>query len=204
MPVHAEPVTLTVLLPFSSVYKEIGTHAKNGFLLGMQQEASELNVNPGSWITLEFLDTRADRQHALKLAREAVARGSQAILGIVSGGVALALKDYILHEAQIPYIVFGGGGVMKLRSTHPLFIRTSAQLAHASLSLALWLKDHPIVSSQKPRWACIHANYAAGVDSCDAFMLGYSQIGEEIGRVPVPFKTVNKTPQLLQLANGRR
>ena len=99
---HAEPAKLMVLLPFSSVYKHLGMHAKNGFLLGLDQEAFTLNVNHDAWITLEFLDTRADRKHALTLAQQAVAGGAQAILGIISGDVVLALKDYVLREAHIP------------------------------------------------------------------------------------------------------
>jgi len=108
---------------------------------------------------------------------------------------------YSIVSDNVSYIVFGGGGSTALRTTHPLFLRTSAQLAHASLSLSLWLKEHPLVTTPKPRWACIHANYATGIDACEAFKLGYGAIGEEVGRVPVPFKTVNKKLHLMQLAD---
>jgi len=83
---------------------------------------------------------------------------------------------------------------------HPLFLRTSFSNQHAGIGLALWIKEHPVVPTTKPRWACIHADYAAGPDFCNGFVLVYKEIGEEIGRVPVPFKTLEKKSQLVQLS----
>jgi branched-chain amino acid transport system substrate-binding protein len=56
-----------------------------------------------------------------------------------------------------------------------------------------------VVPSTKPRWACIHADIA-GPDFCNGFALLYKQMGEEIGRVPVPFKSLETKPQLVELA----
>ena len=63
-------------------------------LLGLKKEAGEAKVNLESWVTFEFLDSRADADHSLELARKVIGEGAKAILGIVSSEVALALKDY--------------------------------------------------------------------------------------------------------------
>src|SRR5215475_7644355 len=197
---QAEPVKVAVLLPFSGVFKDIGLEAKNGFLLGLKKEASEAKLNLESWVTFDFLEDQTDADYSLELAKKVTGEGAKAILGIVSSAVALKLKDYVLHEAQVPFIVFAAAGTSELRNTHPLFLRTSFSNQHAGIGLALWIKEHPVVPSTKPRWACIHADYAAGTDYCNGFALLYKQIGEEIGRVPVPFKTLEKKPQLVELS----
>ena len=97
---QAEPVKLAVLLPFSGVYRESGLAAKNGFLLGLKKEASEAKINLESWVTFDFLDSRADADHSLELAKKVIGEGAKAILGIVSSEVAVQLKDYVLDEAQ--------------------------------------------------------------------------------------------------------
>ena len=199
-PLPAEPVKVAVLLPFSGVYRENGVAAKNGFLLGLKKEASEAKVNLESWVTFDFLDSRADAEHSLELAKKVIGEGAKALLGIVSSEVALALKDYVLDEAQVPFIVFAASGAADLRNTNPLFLRTSFSNQHAGIGLALWIKEHPVVPITKPRWVCIHADYAAGPDFCNGFALVYKQIGEEIGRIPVPFKSLEKKPQLVQLS----
>src|SRR5574341_455006 len=75
-PLPAEPVKVAVLLPFSGVYKENGGAAKNGFLLGLKKEASEAKVNIESWVTFDFLDSRADADHSLALAKQAIGDGA--------------------------------------------------------------------------------------------------------------------------------
>ena len=118
----AEPVKVAVLLPFSGVYQSQGVAAKNGFLLGLKKEASEAKVNLESWVTFDFLDSLGDDAgQSLALAKQAIGEGAKAILGIVTSDVALTLKDYVLHEAQVPFIVFAAAGTSELRSTHPLF-----------------------------------------------------------------------------------
>ncbi|MDH3602542.1 MAG: ABC transporter substrate-binding protein [Candidatus Tectomicrobia bacterium] len=197
--VPAEPVKLTVLLPFSNVLKHNGISAKNGFLLGINQEASDRNVQWKTWVTFEFLDTRSDKTYSLQLAREAMVNGSKAFLGFMSSGVTLHLRDYILDEAKVPFIVFGAGNASTVRRQHPLFLRLTNDTQYYSLPLALWLKKHPIVPAPKPRWVCIYADYNWGVSICDGFKRAYQNVGVEIGRVPVPFKTVDKKKELVQL-----
>jgi branched-chain amino acid transport system substrate-binding protein len=196
---QAEPVKVAVLLPFSGLFKDLGLAAKNGFLLGLKKEANEAKVNIASWVTFDFLDDQADPEHSLELAKKVIGEGARAILGMVSSAVALQLKEYVLHEAQVPFIVFAAAGTTELRNTHPLFLRTSFSNHHAGIGLASWITEHPVVPSTKPRWVCIHADIA-GPDYCNGFALLYKQIGEEIGRVPVPFKSLETKPQLVELA----
>jgi ABC-type branched-subunit amino acid transport system substrate-binding protein len=87
-----------------------------------------------------------------------------------------------------------------LRTTHPLFIRTTRSIPLYGIGLARWITEHPIVQGRKPRWVCIHLDYAYGVGVCDGFKRAYGQVGEEIGRVPVRLKQVNMKREILQLA----
>src|SRR5215831_1581328 len=196
---QAEPIKVAVLLSFSGMFKDLGLAVKNGFLLGLKKEAHEAKVNIESWVTFHFLDDQADEEHGLEVAKKVIGEGAKAILGIVSSAVALKLKDYVLHEAQVPFIVFAASGTSELRNTHPLFLRTSFSNQHAGIGLASWIIEHPVVPSTKPRWACVHADIA-GSDFCNGFALLYKQIGEEIRRIPVPFKSLETKPQIVQLA----
>src|SRR5215813_297446 len=113
---QAEPVKVAVLLPFSGVYKDIGVEAKQGFLLGLKKEASEAKVNLESWVTFDFVDDQADADHSLELAKQVIDEGAKAILGIATSNVAVKLKDYVLQEAQVPFIVFAAAGTAELRT----------------------------------------------------------------------------------------
>ncbi len=198
--VKAEPVKLAVLLPLSNIYKEPGIDGKRGLLLGIQEEAALHKVPWKSWISLEFHDTRTDPDHSLQLAKDAITGGAKAILGpAVSSKVALKMRDYVLDEAGVPLIVFPGSASSKLRTKHPLFIRIGRSVPLLSTGLAQWLIDNPIVSSRKPQWACIHADYGYGVGVCDGFKRAYEDKGEEVGRIPVPLKTLNKKKEIVQL-----
>jgi ABC-type branched-subunit amino acid transport system substrate-binding protein len=198
--VRAEPVKLAVLLPLSNVYKDAGNDAKRGLLLGIQEEVKAHKVPWDSWVKLEFFDTRVDKAHSLKMAKEVIADGAKAILGTYSSGDALYIQDYVLNEAEVPFILCAGAASERLRTTHPLFIRVTRTIPLVSISFARWLTAHPIVATGRPRWVCIHSDYAFGRGACEAFKRFYGEVGEEIGRIPVPLKTVNKKPYLVQLA----
>ena len=194
-----KPVKLAILLPLSNVNKYSGNQAKQGFEIGVQQEVAELGVDWAAWVKFEYFDTRSDKAHALELAKSAIAQNARAVLGLHSSAVTLHVRDYVLDTAKVPYVVFAGGVSSKIRRKHPLFIRVSNDAKMVMLPLASWLKAHPIVSSAKPRWVCIYTDYTWGRTSCDAFKMGYEDVGEEIGRVPSPLKTVSKKKEIVKL-----
>ncbi len=196
------PVKFTILLPFTGVYQNMGTAAKNGFLLGIEQASEELGVNIDDWVEFEILDTLGDADHTLELTQKSVADGSKAILGLASSATGIAISDYVLNDAKIPLIVFGACGTPQLRTSNPLFLRTTFSVYQFSLGLAHWIETHPYehIQSEKPRWACIYSGYQAGLDVCEGFKLGYGDIGEEVGRIPVPLKTMNKQKYLINLS----
>ena len=199
--IQAEPVKLAVLLPLSNVRKDIGQRVKQGFLLGIQEEVAAHQVPWDAWVTFDFLDNRSDKDYSLQLAKEAIANGAQAILGPAnSSGVCLNLQDYVLNEAKVPFILFAGCVSTKLRTTHPLFIRLTRSVPLLMTGLSQWLTEHPPVPREKPRWTCVHPDYVWGVGVCDGFNRAYGSVGEEIGRIPSPQKTVKKKRELVQLA----
>ncbi len=112
----------------------------------------------------------------------------------------MKLRDYVLDEVQVPLIIFAGSTSAKIRTTHPLFIRLSRSNPLLSAGLARWLAENPIVSGANPRWACIHSDYVYGVGVCNGFKQVYEQTGDEIGRVPIPLKTINKKKESVQLS----
>ncbi|MDH3601270.1 MAG: ABC transporter substrate-binding protein, partial [Candidatus Tectomicrobia bacterium] len=177
-----------------------GVAAKNGFLLGVTTEATAHNVDWKSWVTFEFLDGRSDNARTLHLTKNAIAQGAKAILGMETSGVTLHIRDYILDEAQVPFMIVSGATASATRRQHPLFIRITNDVRNYVLPLASWLKQHPVVLVDRPRWACIYTDYRYGVSVCDNFKRAYQDVGEEIGRVPVPFKTVSKKKEIVQLA----
>ncbi|MDM8550665.1 ABC transporter substrate-binding protein [Desulfobacterales bacterium HSG2] len=201
----ADAVKITILLPLSGGYKNLGASARDGFLLGVEQESAELNADISQWITLSMVDTKSDTKQALPLVQKSVANGSQAVMGIISSGVGLAIGDYVLNKAKVPLIVFGSCGTWNLRTENPLFLRTTYSNHQIGYGLGLWMRNHPVAASQKKkaRWACIYTNYQAGVELCDGFKMGYEGVGEEVGRIAVPVNTSKKSEYLIQLSKLR-
>lgn len=197
--VQAEPIKLSVLHSTSGLRKGSGTSYKNGFLLGLREEAKTQHVDWTSLVTVEFLDHRRDKARALQLTKDAIAGGAKAIIGPGPSGIGVTIRDYVLDEAKVPLIVFASVSD-KMRRQHPLFIRLSRSIPLYSLALARWLKANPLGSRAKPRWACIHSDYVWGVGICDAFKRFYGVAGEEIGRVAVPLKTVRMKKEITEMA----
>ena len=175
-------------------------NAKQGLLLGIEKEAAAHKVDWKSLIDLEFRDSKTDPDYALEVVKEAVAEGAKAILTGGASSVSLKIQDYILDEAGLPMVVFTST-TSKLRTKHALFLRVARSIPLLSAALARWVIAHPLApDKKKPRWACIHLDYVWGVGICDGFKNAYGETGEEIARIPVPFKTVNKKKEILQLA----
>lgn len=194
---EGNPVKLTMLLPMTGAQKEVGAMIKNGFFLGVDQESARLGVDLKQWVEIEVLDSRADPKVALPLAKDAVARGTQAILGVVSMDVGTTIEDFVLNDAKIPLIVCGACPAIKIRSTNPLFLRTTFSAYQITIGLTAWLKNHPVKPSTGAplKWACAHMDF--GVEFCDGFKLGYEPMGQEAGRVSVPYNTANMQPYLI-------
>ncbi len=198
--IKAKPVELAVLLPFSGVYKTPANDVKDGFLLGIKQEELRQGIQLKESAILKFLDTRLDPDRSFVMTKKAIQEGAQAVMGIISSAVAFKIRDLVIEESKIPLILFGAAATPNLKVQSPLFLRTSYVAYQPSIALSLWLRENPPVDKEKPTWACIYADYIVGVQFCDGFKLGYEPYGVEVGRVPVPFKTLDKSPQLIQLA----
>ncbi|MDH3601047.1 MAG: ABC transporter substrate-binding protein, partial [Candidatus Tectomicrobia bacterium] len=202
----AEPVKITFLLPLRGVIKDLALSTKEGFLLGLEEEAKAHQIDDWkSLIILDIRDSRTDPEHSLKMAKEAISEGSRAILAGGSSKSTLNIRDYVLNEAGVPLIVFTPTS-SKLRIQHPLFIRPSRSIPLLSTALAHWLIDHidkvrmtSETPASKPRWACIHLDYSWGEGVCDGFTKAYGSVGEEVGRIPVEFKTLSKKKEIVKL-----
>jgi branched-chain amino acid transport system substrate-binding protein len=198
---YAAPAKITILLPFTSVYKHLGESAKKGFLLGIKKEGHDIKADLDNWVTFDFVDSKADPASAEGELKKVVAQGSKAIMGIVSSDVAEKIRDQVINEHKIPFIVFGAAGTPKIRTKNPLYLRMSFSNYLAPYGLALWELKNPVSGKPTRKWSCIYADYAAGKDVCEGFALAYKNSQNELKRIPVPFKTLEKTKQIEELVS---
>lgn len=194
------PVKMTVLLPFTSVYRDIGDAVRDGFLLGVEKQSKILGIDSKTLLDVQFVDSKADVPTARDLVKAAIGNGAKIIGGVVSSDVAMAVQSEA-QASKVPLIIFGAAGTPKVRSDSGRFLRLTFSNYQPPYGLAAWLRNQGPYSksSVKKKYACIHADYQAGIDYCDGFKMGFGDAGTEIGRVPVPFRTVDKSPFLVQL-----
>lgn len=109
---------VTVLLPLSGTFAQLGTSSRHGIELAVQGGAKEVGL------LLDVRDEGGSAESAREQLRESLAAGgSSMILGPLLSDAATAVSE-MAREAQIPHIAFAknavfpvGGGVFRLGAT---------------------------------------------------------------------------------------
>jgi branched-chain amino acid transport system substrate-binding protein len=118
------PLKIGVLAPMTGAFAAGGWLATEGVKLAFESVNNEINGRP---IQLFIEDTGTNPTMAVQKARRLVEREKvQLIIGPLSGGEGMAIKDYAARVPNVTIIVAGAASEdITMRGTHPNVFRTS-------------------------------------------------------------------------------
>jgi branched-chain amino acid transport system substrate-binding protein len=178
----SDVVRIGVLLPYSGIYTVLG----ESITAAMEMYLEEANYEAGGRrIELIKEDTEISPDVAQQKARKLVEQDQVAFLtGIVSSGVLLGLRDYVINNQMLLLCSLAGSNVMSRELKTPYIWRTS---------FTNWMHNWPLgkwAAENLAQRAMISVpDYAAGEDSLSAFQNGFESAGGEIvafQRTPFP------------------
>ena len=172
-PAGAADYRIGLLLPFSGVYAGLGSHIENGFRLGLEHFADELD---GNAIELLREDTEAKPATGLAKARKLVLDdGVDALAGVVSSGVLAGLRDFV-HQSRTPLVVANAGNdLMTGEKCSPYLVRVSFSNSMIVRPMGPWMAGRGVKTAY-----LLAPDYAAGHQMMTTFRESFEAAG---GRV---------------------
>jgi len=188
------PVKVGYLTPLSGVYAGPGADQRDGFLLYLEQAGNKVGERPIEVLVEDKGSNKPDE--ALTKARKLVERDKVHILaGIISSGVAYALRDFV-NAQKVPFVVTNAGAdglTQKQRS--PYIFRSAFANSDSSHPLGEW------AYKQGYRKAVIlAADYSAGYEQIGGFVRTFTEAGGQIVQeIYPPLGTTDYAPYLAQI-----
>jgi branched-chain amino acid transport system substrate-binding protein len=173
-PVSTIPVKIGLLVPQTGVFKPIGDEIVNGFQLYLSLHSRRLGGHP---VDLRIAD-EGDRETTGKAALEKLIEGGvDAVSGVVSSSVMLAIKDTI-RSAKVPLV---GSNASPVALQGEVYIwRTSYKNNEAGQAMG------PYVASQvSGRVAMVAPSYPAGQDAIAGFRDGFNRLDNRLIDQPI-------------------
>lgn len=167
------PLKIGVLLPYSDIYAVLGesiTEAMRMYFETVDNKAG------GRDIQLITEDTEIKPDVAQQKARKLVEQDQvDLVAGIVSSGVAVALRDYFHDNQKFLIIANAGANSLTRGSKSPYIFRTSFTNWQPNWPMGTW------AAQNLGRRAYLSVpDYAAGHDTISAFRNSYEAAGGEI------------------------
>lgn len=191
----AEPIKIGFLAPYAGVFAKYGTDMKNGFQLYLDLVGNKAGGRP---IVLVNEDSEGKPEVGLVKARKLVEKDHVHLLsGIISSGVAYAVRDYVIAK-KTPLVISNAGATkltQDLRS--PFIFRTS--FANGQQDAAGGWYAHAKLGARKV--VVLGADYAAGHEKAAGFTKAFTQMGGEVlAEIYTPLGTADYAPYLAKLA----
>jgi branched-chain amino acid transport system substrate-binding protein len=194
---QGKPLKIGVLEPLSGVYAEAGQRQVKGKQMGFEQFGSEVARRP---IKLIVEDTELNPQVALRKARKLVESDEvDLLMGIISSGVAYAMKDYATRSKKILVLTAGGAdGIMRKANYSPYVFGVRAATWQVSAPIGRWL------ARKYKRVFITGPDYALGIEMSKGFKDGWLKAGgpPPVGEVLAPLNTNDYAPYLTQIKNA--
>lgn len=172
-PATAATYKVGLLLPFSGVYAGLGSHIENGFNLGLEHFANELQ---GHQIEVVREDTEANPATGLTKARKLVLDDRVDVLaGVVSSGVLGGIRDFV-HSAEVPIVVANAGNdLMTGEKCSPYLVRVSHSNSMVVRPMGPWMATRGV-----ERAYLLAPDYAAGHQMMNTFRDSFQAAGGEV------------------------
>lgn len=175
------PLKLGLLLPYSDIYAVLGESITEGVKMYTESVGSTAG---GRAIEIVTEDEGTKPDEALQKARKLVEQDKvDLVAGIVSSGVAAALRDYFDESQNILIIANAGANALTRAAKSKYIFRTSFSNWQPCWPLGTWAYENV------GKRAYVSApDYGAGHDMANAFMNSFKASGGEIiGEQYTPF-----------------
>jgi branched-chain amino acid transport system substrate-binding protein len=194
---QGQPIKVGVLLPYSGVFATVGQDATRGIELYLDKVNNRAG---GREIQLIKEDEETKPDVGLTKTRKLVERDRVDVLvGPVTAGVAIAIRDYV-HTSGVPLIITTPG-VPQLTAppmASPWIFRVAETHDMANYTLGTWIAK----KTKHRRMVVLASDFVAGRHSANAFMAAFKAAGGEIVKeIYVPLNTADFAPYLPQLAD---
>ena len=192
----AEPIKIGYLAPYVGVFAKFGSDLRDGFKLYLDEVGNKV---AGRQIIFIDEDTEGKPEVGLVKTKKLVEKEQVHILaGIISSGVAYAVRDYVT-EKKIPLVITNAGATkLTQEQRSPFIFRTS--FANGQQDRAGGWYAYAKMGARKV--IMIGSDYAAGHEKGDGFKKTFTFMGGEIiEEIYPPLGTNDFAPYLAKIAN---
>ena len=192
----AEPIKIGYLAPYVGVFAKFGSDLRDGFKFYLDEVGNKV---AGRQIVFIDEDSEGKPEVGLVKAKKLVEKDQVRILaGIISSGVAYAIRDYVI-EKKIPLVITNAGAnKLTQEQRSPFIFRTS--FANGQQDRAGGWYAYTKMGARKV--IMIGSDYAAGHEKGDGFKKTFTFMGGEvIEEIYPPLGTNDFAPYLAKIAN---
>ncbi|HUL31918.1 MAG TPA: ABC transporter substrate-binding protein [Thermodesulfobacteriota bacterium] len=192
----AEPIKIGYMAPYVGVFAKFGSDLRDGFKFYLDEVG---NKAAGRQIIFIDEDSEGKPEVGLVKAKKLVEKDRVHILaGIISSGVAYAVRDYVT-EKKIPLVITNAGATkLTQEQRSPFIFRTS--FANGQQDRAGGWYAYAKMGARKV--IMIGSDYAAGHEKGDGFKKTFTFMGGEIvEEIYPPLGTNDFAPYLAKIAN---
>jgi branched-chain amino acid transport system substrate-binding protein len=192
----AEPIKIGYLAPYVGVFAKFGSDLRDGFKFYLDEVGYKV---AGRQIVFIDEDDEGKPEVGLVKAKKLVEKDQVRILaGIISSGVAYAVRDYVT-EKRVPLVITNAGATkLTQEQRSPFIFRTS--FANGQQDRAGGWYAYAKLGARKV--IMIGSDYAAGHEKGDGFKKTFKFMGGEvIEEIYPPLGTNDFAPYLAKIAN---
>ena len=193
----AEPIKIGFMAPYVGVFAKLGNDLRNGFKLYLEEIGYKA---AGRQIVLIDEDDEGKAEVGLVKARKFVEKDRVNIMaGIVSSGVAYAIKDYVISKKVPLVLVSAAAAKLTQEQRNPYIFRVSMANGQEEL-VAAWYAYTKLGARKVIMMA---PDYSAGHEKVAGFSKIFKSLGGEIveGIYP-PLGTTDYAPYLGKLTKS--
>lgn len=176
----ADALRVGLLVPTSGVYTTLGSAMIQGFNLYVGENLDAFGGRRVETVTVDEGETpESGVQAAQRLLNEEQA---EIVVGIVSSGVALNVRD-LFDQGQVPLIIANAGaGALTGQAKSPYLFRTSFSNAQEGYALGQYMYDNVAERGVY----LIGPDYAAGIEHLVGFRMAFEEAGGVVLRESHP------------------
>ena len=192
----AEPIKIGFLGPYVGVFSFFGANMRDGFKLYLEEIGYKA---AGREIVLMDEDTEGKPEVGLTKTRKLIEKDhAQVLAGIISSGVAYAVKDYIISN-KVPLVICNAGAQQLTQAQRsPYIFRVS--FANGQQDRAGGWYAAAKMGAKK--YLMIGEDYAAGHEKANGFKKTFEYMGGKIvDEIYTPLGTNDYAPYLAKLAD---
>jgi branched-chain amino acid transport system substrate-binding protein len=192
----AEPIKIGFMAPYVGVFAKFGSDLRDGFKLGLEEVGNKV---AGREIVLINEDTEGKPEVGLMKTKKLVEKDQVNILaGIISSGVAYAVKDFV-NSSKVPLMICNAGAnKLTQADSSPYIFRAS--FANGQQDRAGGWYAYEKMGVRKV--VMIGSDYAAGHEKGAGFKKTFEFMGGQVlEEIYPPLGTNDYAPYLAKLAN---